>query len=527
MREFAALYQALDETNRTTGKIKALKEYFEQAEPEDAAWTLALFTSRRPKRPVSTTKVREWAREKAGLSEWLFSECYDAVGDLAETIAIILPEGKRHSEHGLTWWIKSRLFGLRNLDEDQQREMLVDTWESLNRRERFVFNKLITGSFRVGVSRETVLKGLSQAIGVEVPVLAHRISGEWQPSAEFYRGLCSGETDDADVSRPYPFYLAYPLEESPEILGEPSEWLIEWKWDGIRAQLIRRDGKVFLWSRGEDLITERFPEINQIGDELPDGTVLDGEVLAFSKDKPLPFGELQRRIGRKTVGKKLLAEVPVTFMAYDLLEQEGGDIRDLPMAERRRRLERLSEEVDSLRISPKLSGEDWAKLAELRETSRDRLVEGFMIKRLTSRYQAGRKKGDWWKWKIAPLTVDAVLINAQRGSGRRASLYTDYTFGVWDGNELVPFAKAYSGLTDEEIRKVDRFVRQNTQEKFGPVRSVRPKLVFEIAFEGIRPSNRHKSGVAVRFPRILRWRHDKPKEEADSLDSVKSLLGPN
>lgn len=566
MKAFAALYAELDETTKTLGKVAAMVRYFSQAPPEDAAWAVHFLVGRRPKRLVSSPKLHAWAAEVAGLPTWLFGECYDAVGDLAETIAAVLPEG-HGSDLGLTYWVNDRLLTLAGLEEAEQKAALLAAWSELTRKEIFVWNKLITGSFRVGVSQELVTRALSEASGVPGPTIAHRLMGDWVPTDEFYRGLFAEETAETDLSRPYPFCLAHPVDGGPEGLSDPADWHVEWKWDGIRAQLIRREGKSFVWSRGEDLITDRFPEIMGVCESLPNGTVIDGELLAWANGKPLKFAELQKRIGRKILTKKILQEVPVVLVAFDILECEGKDVRDRPLRERRALLEELVESVNRvegagfgellglppkrdvltsvdtrlareaegeegivlsqsrLLIASKLEVPDWETLARQREDARELNVEGFMIKRLDSPYQVGRRKGHWWKWKVDPLTVDAVLIYAQRGSGKRASLYTDYTFGVWDDEgKLVSFAKAYSGLTDQEIAKVDRFVRAHTKEKFGPVRTVEPELVMELAFEGIQLSRRHKSGIAVRFPRILRWRHDKKPEDADSLASVRELL---
>lgn len=566
MKAFAALYAELDETTKTLGKVAAMTRYFAVAPPDDAAWAVHFLVGRRPKRLVSSPKMHGWAAEVAGLPMWLFGECYDAVGDLAETIANVLPEGQG-SDLGLTYWVVDRLLPLGGLEEAEQKAALLRCWADLTKPEIFVWNKLITGSFRVGVSQELVTRALSQASGVAAPTIAHRLMGDWKPTPEFYQGLFAEETPETDLSRPYPFCLAHPLENGPEPLGEPDDWQIEWKWDGIRAQVIRREGKSFVWSRGEELITDRFPEILGIAESLPNGTVLDGEILAWADGKPLKFAALQKRIGRKILTKKVLQEAPVVLVAFDLLEFEGVDLRERPLRERRATLERLVEGVnrvetngfgellglppkqDGLRavdtrlareaegeeglvlsesrllIASRLPVPDWEALAAQREDARALNVEGFMIKRLDSAYQTGRRKGHWWKWKVDPLTVDAVLVYAQRGSGKRASLYSDYTFAVWDEEgKLVPFAKAYSGLTDQELAKVDCWVRAHTKEKFGPVRTVEPELVMELAFEGIQLSSRHKSGIAVRFPRILRWRHDKKPADADSLASVRELL---
>lgn len=535
MKAFTALYTALDETNKTNEKVDVLTHYFASAEIADAAWALYFLIGRRPRAAVASTKMSQWAIEAATIPAWLFSECYDAVGDFAETVALLLPEpvadepGALLHVETLSEWIEQVLLPLRTMEEEQQRATILAAWRTLGARERFVWNKLLTGGFRVGVSQRLVVRALAAASGIDDATIAHRLMGDWEPAPAFYAALLSQETSDADISRPYPFCLAHPFEGELSSLGEIGEWQVEWKWDGIRAQVIRRAGRSFIWSRGEELVTERYPELAAMSEYLPDGTVIDGEILPWRDGGVLPFTQLQRRIGRKTLGKTLLAEVPVILMAYDLLEWQGVDIRTQPMQERRALLEGCVQALPetkpvSLLLSPLVQSSDWEALASTREQSREINAEGLMLKRLNSPYRVGRVRGDWWKWKINPFTIDAVLIYAQRGSGKRASLYTDYTFGVWDGDTLVPFAKAYSGLTDAEIREVDAYIRRNTVEKFGPVRTVKPELVFELAFEAIQRSARHKSGIAVRFPRILRWRTDKLITEADTLETIRALL---
>ncbi len=511
---------------RLTTRSPRSRSYFSTAPPEDAAWAIHFLIGRRLKRLIESRKLCQWAMEEASIPDWLFGECYDAVGDLAETIALLLPAPQASSDKPLHYWVEERLIPLREWDEGAQRDSLLWAWREMDDAQRFVWNKLITGEFRVGVSQSLVTRALAAVSGVDPSVIAHRLMGDWQPTADFFRQFIAKDTGDADISRPYPFCLAYPLEGAVEELGPIGHWQVEWKWDGIRSQLIRRKERTFLWSRGEELITDRFPEIETVGSMLRDGTALDGEVLPWRDGAPLPFAQLQRRIGRKALGPKILADVPVALLAYDVLELDGADVREQPLEWRRERLAELVNRVaaPSLVISPRIEASSWEEITKVRDEARTRGVEGFMLKRHGSAYRVGRKRGDWWKWKIAPFSVDAVLIYAQRGSGRRASLYTDYTFGVWDGGKLVPFAKAYSGLTDDEIRQVDSFVRHNTVERFGPVRVVKPELVFELAFEGIQKSGRHKSGIAVRFPRMARWRTDKKAEDADSLDTIRGLL---
>lgn len=527
MKAFAQLYAALDETTKTGLKTDALVKYFSSVPAEDAVWAIHFLIGRRPKRLIETRKLVDWAIEESGTPPWLFDECYQAVGDLGETIALLLPDAERSSNRPLHYWVEERLLPLARWEDAERRASLVEAWRDMDDSQRFVWNKLITGAFRVGVSQSIVVRALAQVSGVDGNVIAHRMMGDWSPSPDFYTQLTAVESGDTDISRPYPFFLAYPIEGAIDQLGDIAQWQIEWKWDGIRSQLIRRKFRTFIWSRGEELVTERFPELEAMGSVLPEGTVIDGEILPWKDGAPLPFAQMQRRIGRKVLGPKILADVPVVILAYDLLEWKGEDIREKPIEERRTLLAGL---VDSMRDSNRLLLSDvvqpdsWDELIALRGESRDRKVEGFMLKRHGSPYRVGRRRGDWWKWKVEPFSVDAVMLYAQAGSGRRASLFTDYTFAVWDNGTLVPFAKAYSGLTDQEINKVDAWVRRNTLEKFGPVRSVKPELVFELAFEGINLSTRHKSGIAVRFPRIARWRMDKPAAEADSLDTIRALI---
>ncbi|MEM9555753.1 MAG: ATP-dependent DNA ligase [Acidobacteriota bacterium] len=543
MRRFAALFARVDATTKTNAKVEAMASYFEDALAQDAgtvgdraadaAWALFLLSGNRFKRLLAPSRLRVWAAEETGLPEWLFRESYAAVGDLAETTALLLAERGAHeptdprdpvdSDTPLHVWIEQRLLPLRGVDEDEARLRVVGWWRSLPADQVFLLAKILTGGLRVGVSQGLTVRALAQATGIDRAVLAHRLMGHWEPSAEAFHALCDPEERGEHLSRPYPFFLASPLDGEPSALGPVDDWLAEWKWDGIRGQLLRRGGAVYLWSRGEELVTERFPEVAEAALALPDGTALDGEVLAWRDGAPLPFALLQKRIGRKKPGAKSLRDAPVAFLAYDLLEEGGDDLRERPLVERRARLEALLAPT-LLDTSPRLDAASWEALAGLRREARARGVEGLMLKRRDAPYRVGRRRGDWWKWKLDPLTVDAVMIYAQAGHGRRASLFTDYTFGVWRGDELVPIAKAYSGLDDAEIRRLDHWIRRNTRERFGPVRSVEPVHVFELGFENIRRSTRHKSGLAVRFPRILRWREDLTPRDADTLDDVVALL---
>lgn len=555
MRRFARLYAELDASTSTDAKVASLVRYLAEAPPEDAAWGVYFLAGGRPRQTVPTALLRATAVQLAGVPEWLFEESYQAVGDLAETIALVLRAPSRRSDFGLAHWITERLLPLRGAPPEQQAAALADWFDELQPDERFLLIKLIGGGFRVGVSKLLVQRALAQHGALDAKLVAQRMMG-WTdartpPSAARLQSLLAKEAQPVlDAGQPYPFFLAHQLQAAPESLGSPADWLAEWKYDGIRAQIVRRAGQVWIWSRGEELVTERFPEVVAKAQSLPDGTVLDGELVVWKDGAPAPFQLLQQRIGRKTLTKKVLAEAPVDFIAYDLLEAGRQDVRALPQAQRRERLEALLH-GSGLLISPIVSGQAWSDLADQRAGSRQRGVEGLMLKHREAGYGSGRTKADgvWWKWKVDPMSVDGVLIYAQAGHGRRASVYTDYTFAVWnraprdaaeaqavveaiarrepaqpDALQLVAFTKAYSGLTDEEFRGVDARIRATTLEKFGPVRSVKPTLVFELGFEGIQRSPRHKSGIALRFPRMLRIRDDKPLHEADTLQTLQALL---
>jgi len=561
MQSFAGLYQALDASTSTQDKVGALVRYFQSAPAADAAWAVYFLAGGKPRQVVPTAVLREVACREAGIDDWLFEACYQAVGDLAETIAHVLPPGTPGADAGLAHWIEQRLLPLRGLAPAEQAARLAEAFDELDANGRFLLVKLIGGGFRVGVAKLLVQRALAEAAGLDAKLVAQRLVG-WTdaratPSAARYAQLVAAAHEGSTTSggQPYPFFLAHPLQAEPETLGDVADWFVEWKYDGIRAQVVKRDGQVWIWSRGEELVTERFPEVQQRAAAWPEGTVVDGELLVWPDDAPQPgsFNQLQQRIGRKTLPKKLLADAPVALLAYDLLEEDGTDLRGQPQHVRRERLEAFTAR-HALRLSPLVQAADWQTFAELRRESRERGVEGFMLKQRESRYGSGRTRneGTWWKWKIEPLAVDAVLVYAQAGHGRRASVYTDYTFAVWsrapaDAAEaqgvvdaiarrepapardsgmlqLLPFAKAYSGLSDEEFAAVDRVIRASTIDKFGPVRSVKPSLVFEIGFEAIHASPRHKSGIAVRFPRMLRIRHDKPLHEADTLQSLQALM---
>lgn len=530
MELFADLVAEISSTTKTNDKLDALVKYFAVAPGKDKVWVIALFSGRRPKRVVNSTLLWTWCNDIAGIPAWLFAESYHTVGDLAETISLLLPPPSRRNEeagesYSLSYYLE-KFIEIEKHDETIRKKFILGSWDRMNQNEQFVFNKLITGNFRIGVSQKAMVNALAKTVSLTPSVIAHRISGNWNPVSTSFAELLTENTLSVDHSKPYPFYLAYAFEEALETLGDPAEWQAEWKWDGIRGQLIKRNGEIFVWSRGEELMTDKFPEYHLLKELLPEGLALDGEIIPSRDGKPLPFALLQTRIGRKNITRKQLQEAPISFFAYDLLEYNGEDWRSKTMTDRRRKLEEVVKTLnhETVVLSPIIEFSSWGELTVFRTNAREMNSEGLMLKRKNSIYQVGRKRGDWWKWKIDALTIDAVMIYAQKGSGRRSNLYTDYTFAVKDGDRLVSFTKAYSGLTDKEFGQVDAFVKRNSVEKFGPVRTVKPELVFEIAFEGIAASNRHKSGVALRFPRISRWRKDKKPDEINTLEDLKSLL---
>ena len=532
MRAFAELYEELDTTTATSEKVDAMVRYLRSAAPADAAWAAYILSGRRLKRFIGPAQLHRWLIEASGLPEWLVAECYASVGDLAETIALLMESeavpadgsGLR-DDAPLAAWIEERLLPLREASEHQRQREIVAWWRTLAYRECFLLNKLLTGELRVGVSAQLATRAIAAALQRPRADVARALMGEWQPSAAVWERLASAAPAPAAASAPYPFFLASPLEREPAALGAVADWLIEWKWDGIRGQVIRREGECFIWSRGEELVTERFPEVTAAAASLPDGVVLDGEILAWRAGVVRPFAELQQRLGRKQLTRAILEAVPVRFVAFDLLEEQGEDVRALPLGQRRARLQSLLAATgEVIAPSPVVHVGSWDELTVIREQSRARGVEGLMLKSLGSAYGTGRQRGAGWKWKVDPYSFDGVMLYAHPGHGRRSNLYTDYTFGVWNGEELVPVAKAYSGLSDREISELDRWIRAHTLEKFGPTRKVEPSQVFEVAFEGIAASGRHKSGIAVRFPRIVRWRTDKPASEAGSLEELHEVL---
>ncbi len=526
MKTFTQFFIEIDQTSGNNEKIEALVQYFTITTKKDMVWAIALFSNKRPGRTISTSLLRQWASEKADLPLWLFEETYHIVGDLAETISLVLPEPKQSSDRSLSDWI-THITSLKNASLEEKKAFVLHAWDSLSKNECFLFNKLSTDGFRMGVSSRLVIKALSKYTGLEENMITHRLMGNWNPETTKFEDLVLKSQLGESLSKPYPFYLAYALEKEVNELGDTDQWIAEWKWDGIRGQIIKRKNQLHLWSRGEELITEKFPEFSHLLSHDSTDFVIDGELVGFKNGNILSFNLLQTRIGRKNISKKILESCPVIMIAYDLLELNGMDMRPLSLLERRESLSILiSNPVFNqiIVLSKSINFRSWENLEEMRLQSREQQAEGLMLKKKSSIYETGRKKGNWWKWKVDPLTIDAVMIYAQRGHGRRANLYTDFTFAIWnETGDLLPITKAYSGLSDLEFQEISTWVKKNTIERFGPVSKVTPILVFEIAFEGITFSNRHKSGMALRFPRIKRWRKDKTPLMADHLQTLHEM----
>lgn len=535
MKALTQLFLELDRTNSTKNKVTILRDYFIKQHPSDNAWTIFILTGKKIPKRIKTSDMKVWVQTFTDTPLWLFEECYAMVGDLAETITLLINDSHRtqletHTK-SLTAWMEECIVPLAQKTELEQEAIVTNIWRSLPANETFIFNKLSSGGFRVGVQAKLVFRALGEAYALDPNLLATRAIGNWAPSEKFFTQLVADAAQDQNTFRPLPFCLAYPVEldestATPLQLGDISDWQIEPKWDGIRGQLIHSDEEDFLWSRGEEIITHSFPELIEAVQSHSDRFIIDGEIIAWKDGQPLPFSQTQKRIGRKVVGNKIRQDVPVAFLAYDCLRLNDRDLREQSMTTRRRCLEKLVMSIDDPRImlSPLIEKDTWKALSLEIENSREKKIEGYMLKKKNAPYHVGRVKGDWWKWKVAPLTLDAVMIYAQAGHGRRAGLYTDYTFAVWKDDQLVPIAKAYSGLSDKEIVSLNKWIKKHTKEKFGPVRQVKAEQVFEIAFEGIQRSPRHKSGLSLRFPRIKRWRSDKPAAEADSIETLITLL---
>ena len=527
MKLFAKLFLKIENTTSSNAKVNFLIEYFKAAPSKDALWVIALFSHKRPKRTVKTNQLREWAAQLANIPLWLFEDTYHIVGDLAETIAKVIPDNvnTEKEEKSLSEWISYNKV-MSSLNDEEKQKAIQTAWTKLDSTERFLFNKIITGGFRMGVSQKTIVKALATHLDQEENVIAHKLMGDWTPDTITFEDLLLSNNETAQLSKPYPFYLAHALDVEVDELGETNQWLAEFKWDGIRGQLIKRNGKIYLWSRGQELITHQFPEFEKLL-EVKNDFVVDGEILIVKEEQVQNFNVLQKRLGKKAPSKKFVNERPASLMLYDIIELDGVDLRNKSQLERREKLEtiyNINADIPVWQLSPTIKFDSWEELKKIRGEARQKKAEGLMLKSITGDYKTGRKKGDWFKWKLDPFTLDVVMLYAQRGHGRRANLFTDFTFAVKDEDKLVPVAKAYSGLTDDEFREVSKFVRANTIERFGPVSSVPAELVFEIAFEAVFESSRHKSGVAVRFPRILRWRRDKTVDEINTLDDLKKLI---
>lgn len=538
MKDFASLIAQIDQTNSTNDKVQLMVDYFKSHDSATNAWAIFILMGKQKKRILTSARLRKVINQISDVPTWLMEECYSAVGDTAEMIALISEsllaknkdENDINHEFTLVEWMEKKLPPLAKLPEPELAQQLENWWRSFSQQQIFVLNKVLTGAMRIGVSELLVFKALSIALEVDRSLLATRLMGEFEPTAETFESLSieptGNESDPARGLIPLPFCLASPIVNPSESLEDAKDWLVEWKWDGIRAQIHKQGDQVEIWSRGEDRITKSFPDIVNALVETDFTGVLDGEIVAGDWALPSPFQQLQVRLNKKNPTAKFISENKISFIAYDLLVDKTQDIRTSTLLERRKSLKDVMTSLPSsfFGLSKHIEGDDWTELAQERDAARLKGAEGFMLKKLSSQYVGGRKRGIWFKWKLEPLTIDTILTAAQPGTGKRASLYTDYTFSIWKDEVLVPIAKAYSGLDDKEIRSLDSWIRRNTLERFGPVRTLKPEKVFEIGFEGVAESRRHKSGYALRFPRILRERADKDAANANKVEDVAEIL---
>jgi DNA ligase-1 len=521
VNRFAALLEALLFTPSRNGKLRLMQEYFATAPDPERGWALAALTGELSFDEAKPSQVRALAASR--VDPELLGWSYDFVGDLAETVSLIWPAAPGGKSHVPS--LSEIVEKLRLVRRGEVAALLEPWLDALDATGRWALLKLVTRELRIGVSARLAKTALAEWSGVPIDHIEevwHGLVPPYQPLFDWLEGRCQ-RPEIGDLPNFNPLMLAQPLEDA-DIAGlDPRDYLAEWKWDGIRVQLVDRGAEKRLYSRSGDEIGAAFPDICAA---MPSEVTLDGELLVTRDGEVGPFNDLQQRLNRKTPNAKLLRDFPAAVRLYDMLREGSEDLRGQSFAERRRRLEAWYSRAPrpALDLSPLVPFTSWEELKELRDGARERGIEGLMLKRADSLYVAGRPKGPWFKWKRGALTLDTVLMYAQRGHGKRSSFYSDYTFGAWRDNELVPVGKAYSGFTDEELRRLDLWVRNNTVRRWGPVREVRPEIVLEVAFDSVHRSTRHRSGVAMRFPRIHRIRWDKPFREADTLEALEKLL---
>ncbi len=596
MIHFTRLFNELDETNHTVEQLAALERYFKAAPAADAAWALHLLIGAKAPRALKNSQLREWISTVADLPTWLVDESCETVGDIAETLALLLPDPPTVPAGGslaLHRLITERLLPLAGLGPEARRDLVVTTWRELDGAQRFIWNKLITGSFRIGVSRTQVARALGKTAGVSASVMAHRLLGFQEPTEAAFRALLAAESANENFG-PYPFQTANAIKSAepagdptiesldlfprlvgapgtgptitrPEELGSASDWQAEWLLDGLRVQVMRRGDAVLIWSQDEELLNPEFPEIAEAAQLLPDGTVLDGDLVVWPASDVCPGtrADIQQRLSHATPGAGLQRKLPVVFIAQDIIEAAEIDQRGRPLLARRRQLaEVLAPAADRhretqatrpasgstdgsqmdlfgsppaaaahhapfrFRAASLVSFGSWEQLASLRREARDHGAAGLILKRTESCYGASVETSAWWIWPIEPLRINAVLIAALPGHGNSPRAFSDYTFAVWCDDELVPFAKTGTGLTEIGFRAMDDFIRAHITGKFGPVRSVKAELVFELEFDSVQTSTRHKSGLVVRSARIHRRRPELSAAEADTLEALRLLVGP-
>lgn len=524
MKAFAELIFNLRKWDTENNQIRYIKEYFSISDDRDCIWAIYILLGKKIKNEFrSKQQLKKWACEYAEIPDWLFDESYSFTGDLTETISLILPGKEADSGRTLTEWMHY-MESFCKSDDQGNKKKVVDAWKELDHTETYVFNKLIPGNFKSGVDEKVIIKALSKFLNIESNVISNRIKSNWHPDLISFYELFSKFNPDDIISKPYPFIPEEVFESEPGVLGSAADWLAEQKFKGIRCQLIFRKGKIFLWTDNGELINDKFPEFEFIKKYLPDDSVFTGSIICINNGMKSQHNYLQARLRRKNISSKSLKESPVIFMMNDLLEYEGTDMRNKFLIERKELIKCnkfMISKNNLIKYSENIKFENWEELRTIRRKSSDTISGGIILKKKNSLFLSDINE-KYLICKPEPLSADAVLMYALKGE--RTDLFSEFTLGVWDKGKLVSIAKINSGLSEEEIREVSEFVNNNTLEKFGPVRTVRPELVFNISFESISFSVRHKSGVVLQSPEISKWIRGKNIFDASSLENLKKFI---
>jgi len=543
MKAFADLWATLEGQLSEARSAQILARYLQQTSAEDAAWAIYLLCGKKPKKLLSARELVEYFLQTSGTPGWLFWESDDVVGDVNETIALLNDtfmdetasqqnrnENSHPQQNSLAFWMENQLNTLAEVAQSQRPAFLGNCWQKLGYREAFIINRILTGTWKSNLPLKTIAQALSIVSGQEPMTLMHRLKADWLPNKVFYAKLIAEDQPTFQTEQKFSFGEFKPLEESSiESLGAVEDWWLAWQWEGLRVQCIRRADDCFLWSQNGELVTDRFPELHEMAQKLPEGTILEGVIVACSGQAPLPLADLQPRLGGKSVNRKMMESCPVAFVATDLQLLANEDMRNLPAQQRKTRLAQLANDIGFPLVHfPRIEIDQWAHARKLLQEARQHHAEGLSLQRLNSPYPIQNQQADWWSWKVQPHTINAILLYAKMEmAGRSQKQTTEYTFAVWHEDQLVPVARTGIGLPPEEAELLDGWIRANTYERFGPVRSVEPFHVYEIAFDGITPSKRHKCGFVLREPRIINPRPHTPIEEASRLEDLHRLLPVN